>query len=133
MLIRNVSTRLLAPLFFTIFAPHLYAQAAQAKPETSIQVSGLKGLPEFPPSNVLLQAALNDLARCVDSAVATSTNTLNASTATDAVLSSCVIPQARLKQMLPPDAYNQGMVNTQQRVSEEFIAQQASRSALVTP
>jgi hypothetical protein len=98
----------------------------QSTASASPTLSGLKPLPQFPSSSSLLQAALNDYNTCIANTLSASQN--SATTAATTIVGQCATQQAKLKQMLPPDAYNQGVANTQQYVSKVMAAQSAART-----
>lgn len=109
---------------FLALAPLLsYGQTATTQ---TAAASGLKSLPTFPASNALLQSALNDLNNCIANALATATAAQTSTTA-DAVTSQCATQQAKLKPMLPPDAYTAGVADTQQRVAKALTAQASTQ------
>jgi hypothetical protein len=122
-----MSIRFFALVFSVIFAPLVCAQAKPATPEASVQVSGLKALPQFPPSSTVMQTALNDFYHCIDNTVASTTQTKTATA--DTVITQCAASQEQLQRMLPPDAYNQGMTGARQRITSGLVARQAAITA----
>lgn len=112
------------------FSPHaLIAVAAAfatlicfADATVSTPIAGMEKMPQFPPSNSVLQNAVNELNRCINESIETAANSQTITT-TDAVMSNCVSADAQLKQMLPAAAYNKGVTDTRQRV-DRVLAEQ---------
>ncbi len=117
-----ITMSLTRPLLLSalVLAPLLsYGQSASPQTATGPDI---KQMPPIPSSSALLQSAVNDLNTCIATSLSAAANAQKQTT-TDAITSQCATQQAKLKQMLPPDAYNMGAADTQQRVSKALAAQ----------
>jgi hypothetical protein len=108
-------------LWITTFATWSDAQSIETPATPTAE---MKAPSQFPPSNVVLQTALNDLNRCIDNTIANAASAQRATTV-DAVVDECAAPQAKLKQMLPPNAFDNSSASIRQRVDRALAVQHA--------